>query len=338
MNPQKLCLLASLALLALTTSSEAAGSSRPSALKPSAQTPQEAPPSPVRSIRFKLSAGDLLSAESILERYLQSHGEDTQWLEGLAWLARGAVLLNEPDKAGAWAETVRGRVHQLLQTQNLLDDRNVESALGAAIEVEAQLLERTSKKQAAAYLEERIAELWPAGKKDSAGQTRPSALVSRLYKRLNLITLKGQTAPEIQIEDFVGQPPPKLSDLRGKPVVLFVWAEWCGDCKSQAALLARAKRLYQSKGLNLVTITRYYESNEEKGARATEKLRVQEVWQDSYEDVGTVPMILSTESMERYGGSSTPTYVFIDPRGTVTEYTATRLTEEEFDLRVREIL
>jgi len=40
---------------------------------------------------------------------------------------------------------------------------------------------------------------------------------------------------------------------------------------------------------------------------------------------------LSTASMERYGGSSTPTFVFIDRAGVVREYTPTRLTEAEFD-------
>jgi thioredoxin-related protein len=35
--------------------------------------------------------------------------------------------------------------------------------------------------------------------------------------------------------------------------------------------------------------------------------------------------------MERYGGSSTPTFVFIDRSGIVRFYTPTRLTEEAFD-------
>lgn len=42
--------------------------------------------------------------------------------------------------------------------------------------------------------------------------------------------------------------------------------------------------------------------------------------------------------MVRYGGSSTPTFVFIDRKGIVRRYTPTRLTEEELDRTVRELL
>jgi hypothetical protein len=49
-------------------------------------------------------------------------------------------------------------------------------------------------------------------------------------------------------------------------------------------------------------------------------------------------MVLSTASMERYGGSSTPTFVFVDRAGIVRGYTPTRLTEAELDRAVAAIL
>src|SRR4249920_952071 len=62
-------------------------------------TPSPAPtPTPMldlRFIRMKISAGDLPSAESILEVHRAEKGEDAEYLLGMAWLARGAALLGD---------------------------------------------------------------------------------------------------------------------------------------------------------------------------------------------------------------------------------------------------
>ena len=50
-----------------------------------------------------------------------------------------------------------------------------------------------------------------------------------------------------------------------------------------------------------------------------------------------MPIVISTASMERYGGSSTPTFVFIDRTGIVRWYTPTRLTEEALDQAIAKI-
>jgi cytochrome c biogenesis protein CcmG/thiol:disulfide interchange protein DsbE len=152
--------------------------------------------------------------------------------------------------------------------------------------------------------------------------------VSRLNKRLNILTLTNEPAPELVIEDFIGQPPPTLALLRGKPILLFLFAEWCGDCKAQSASLAQVASRYKEKGLQVVALTRYYD---EEHLRQEEKARVDSVWKEAYRDLGTVPLIISTASMERYGGSSTPTFVFVDRSGIVRRYTPARLTEHELD-------
>ena len=72
--------------------------------------------------------------------------------------------------------------------------------------------------------------------------------------------------------------------------------------------------------------------------RPAEKARVDSVWKADYKDVGEVPILFSTTSMVRYGGSSTPTFVFVDRAGTVRGYTPTRLTEAEFDRALEPIL
>src|SRR5262245_48403076 len=161
-----------------------------------------APPSPVSGMRNKISAGDLLSAESILEVHRAEHGEDPAYLSGLSWLARGALLLGDLEKAKRYAADVRARCDKVMAGgASLEQDHALETAFGAAIEVEAQLIDRRNgPRKAAEYLRGELATI-----------RGPVALRSRLNKRINILTLEGSQAPELAIEDFIGDLPPTLA-------------------------------------------------------------------------------------------------------------------------------
>jgi thiol-disulfide isomerase/thioredoxin len=163
----------------------------------------------------------------------------------------------------------------------------------------------------------------------------PVSLVSRLYKRLNMLSLTGAEAPELEPVDYVGTASPTLASLRGKPVLLFLWANWCGDCKAQAPALALVKSRYEDRGLQMVTLTRYYEDEPDHNR---EKQEIDSVWTAAYAQLGPLPIVISSTSMERYGGSSTPTLVFIDRTGIVRRYTPTRLTEAELVRTIDELM
>lgn len=314
------------ALLAASVASAQAPAPPAAATKPDTTTAPAKPASPISGMRNKISAGDLLSAESILEVYRQKNGTEGVYVNALGWLARGALLLGETDKARRYARETRAMcAERIARGDSLEKDHDLEIALGAAIEVEAQLVAREKgSPQAVKFVNAELERL-----------KGPVALRSRLYKRINLTSLRGQPAPELAIEDFIGEQPPLLASLTGKPVVLFLWAEWCGDCKAQASALARVKSRYADQDLQVLTVTRYYDEVEK---RAKEKARVDSVWKAVYPEVGAVPIVVSTASMERYGGSATPTYVFVDRRGVVRGYTPTRLTEAEFDKAIEPIL
>jgi thiol-disulfide isomerase/thioredoxin len=283
------------------------------------------PPSPVSGIRNKLSAGDLLSAESILEVHREKNGEDGAWLQGLAWLTRGAFLLGDMEKAERYAKQVREACAQRLAKGDTLEkNHDLEIALGAAIETDAQRLERTKGKKAAAQMM----------RDEIARHASPPTLLMRLHKRLNMLTLEGTPAPEWVTEDFVGEPPPALASIKGSPIVLFLWYEGCGDCKAQAASLGRVLEKHKGSDLRCVAITRYYD---EPPARPAEKARIDSVWTAVYSGVGAIPRVISTASMITYGVSSTPTFVFIDRKGIVRRYAPTRLTENELERSIAAI-
>jgi cytochrome c biogenesis protein CcmG, thiol:disulfide interchange protein DsbE len=60
-------------------------------------------------------------------------------------------------------------------------------------------------------------------------------------------------APDFSLQTFDGSPL-KLSDLRGKVVVINFWASWCVPCRDEAAFLEKTWRQYKERGIVFVGI------------------------------------------------------------------------------------
>jgi thiol-disulfide isomerase/thioredoxin len=277
---------------------------------PPAQQPATRNPT-VQAIRFKLSAADLDSAESLLEQYKAESGTDAVYIVGASWLARGAALLRNWPAAERYSALTR----ELCAHST---DPDLIYALGSAIEVHAQVLEaRGAKQQAAAFLDDQLKLYTEA----------PLAFRSRLYKRRNLIALVGQPAPAFIADDGSSWKPD------GKPTVLFLWANYCSDCLGEEPALARFWQKYRARGLQLSAITRIYDDD-----AAADEARTAEVWRTSYKELADVPVIISTAAVLRYGSSSTPTFVFIDAAGIVRAYLPYRLTGERLAEEAEKLL
>jgi peroxiredoxin len=279
----------------------------------------------LRFLRYKISAGDLPSAESILEVHRAAKGEDAEYVYGLAWLARGAVLVEDWPAAKRHAGTARSVASGRLGTPPAWED-NPESqyALGTAIEVEAQVLVHEGKKaEALRFLDQSSKEL----------ATAPYNLRARIWKRRNQIELIGQKAPSIAASEVVGPAFTSLESLRGKPVVVYLWWEACGDCKAQAAAFRRTVEKYAPKGVAFVAPTRYYEED-----RAAEKTKIEKSWKETYGLAESVAAPISDDTMLRYGASATPAFVFVDRKGVVTQYLPYRMSEERLAAEIEALL
>jgi thiol-disulfide isomerase/thioredoxin len=64
----------------------------------------------------------------------------------------------------------------------------------------------------------------------------------------------GQTLREAMIEGLNG-PSSKLSEFRGKPLIINVWASWCGPCRMEMASLDRLAWLEEARHFNIIGIS-----------------------------------------------------------------------------------
>ena len=64
----------------------------------------------------------------------------------------------------------------------------------------------------------------------------------------------GDPAPDFHAQTFTGTPV-SLADLRGKVVLVNIWATWCGPCRKELPLIDAYYRVRHANGLEVVAVT-----------------------------------------------------------------------------------
>ncbi len=98
----------------------------------------------------------------------------------------------------------------------------------------------------------------------------------------NQPALASGAAPGWELKTFEGQTL-RLSDLRGKPVVLNFWASWCQPCRQEAPLLEATWEQYKTQNLLVVGVD-YVDTEPE----AKKYLQEFKITYPNGPDVGTV--------------------------------------------------
>src|ERR1041385_3026704 len=190
----------------------------------------------VNDVRDLIARHDLAGAERVARVYQSQKGATSELAAAVSWMARGALDAKDWKQAERFSAEASELSLALLKTRKLDADPWLPTALGASIEVHAQAMAaRGERAEAVTFLREQLA---------AFGAT---SIHERIRKNLNLISLEGQPAPPLEMQEWLGPKPPSIAALRGHPVLLFFWAHWCGDCKGMIPIVASVMRTFGSK-------------------------------------------------------------------------------------------
>ena len=279
-------------------------------------------PTLVSETRAQLAKKDFAGAEKSLRDIQASAGVTPMWLEAFSWMGRAYLAEKNLDKAEAYAREAYKLAAAELKSRPMDQEPRLPIAIGAAIEVLAQVDgQRDARTDALLFLDGEI--------KTFEG----TSIIKRLQKNRNLLSLEGTAAPALVAAYHLGPAPASMADLKGKVVLMFFWAHWCPDCKNMAPALAQLNDTYKDRGFVIVAPSmRYGYVAGGKDATADEETKyIDSIRQASYPVLAGQPIHLSEANHLRYGVSTTPTVVLVDRDGIIRLYHPGQMTLEEMD-------
>jgi thiol-disulfide isomerase/thioredoxin len=273
----------------------------------------------VQDVLASFATGSDARAIQALAAYRAAQGITPEYLEAFSWLTRAEFESHNYPAAEKFAQGIYAQSAELMKQRPLDREPHLPLALGAAIEIQAGLLAAQGRRsEAVTFLEEQA---------KTFGAT---SILPRIRKNLLLLTLEGKPAPPL---DGIARPP-------GKPALVFFWAHWCPDCKSEIPILTKIKAEFLPQGLAFLAPTQKYGyvAGGVDAAPAVETAYIEKVRRTYYSGVIDAPAKLSEANFTRYGASTTPTLVLIDRAGIVRLYHPGAMTYAELRAAVAKVI
>lgn len=154
-------------------------------------------------------------------------------------------------------------------------------------------------------------------------------IVGWLNRGSSIVLEKGQVAPSLELPRLEGGTL-SLEELRGKVVLLNIWATWCPPCVKEMPSMQRVYEKHREDGLEIVAVA----VDDEPGIRQPDG-RIEGLVSDFVDRLGlTFPVVVDPtgETERRFGTDYLPTTYLIDREGRirVTEVGGRFWDEEPF--------
>lgn len=148
--------------------------------------------------------------------------------------------------------------------------------------------------------------------------------IARNRSEQTLVEIKPRSAPEFSLNDYNGHEI-KLSDFRGRPVIVNAWAAWCPFCVEELPDFAAIQEEFKDK-LVVIAVDR------------AESLETAKQFSDKVGVTGRLVLLLDPEDSfyQSIGGFSMPETIFVDKEGFIKEHRRGPMKPEEMRRRIQD--
>lgn len=138
---------------------------------------------------------------------------------------------------------------------------------------------------------------------------------------------EGFLAPDFSLKTLEGDTTIQLSELRGQPMLINIWASWCPPCRTEMPAMQRVYRDFKEQGFMILAVNATHQDTASAAANFVADKRL------------TFPILMDTDGVvsRSYQINSLPTSFFVGRDGIIREVVIGGMSETLIRTRVENL-